>query len=92
MKKPDRRTPDRHLAQGMDVALTIALFVVVGVLLDNVLGTAPVCTIVLIVLSAVGQFIRMKYTYDATMEQLEAERRSAAGARAAARATGERTP
>ena len=66
---------------GMDVALTVALFIVIGVLLDAWLGTAPVITIVLLVVAAVGQFARLKYVYDAEMDRLEAERRSAPAVR-----------
>lgn len=62
------------LGRGMDVALTLGVFLVLGWLLDRWLGTAPLFMIVLSVLSVTGQFIRMKYTYDAEMERLEAER------------------
>jgi F0F1-type ATP synthase assembly protein I len=62
------------LGRGMDVALTLAVFLGLGWLLDRWLGTAPVFMIVLTVLTAVGQFIRMKYVYDAQMERLEAQR------------------
>jgi hypothetical protein len=61
---------------GMDVALTIGLFVVIGVLLDAWLGTAPVITVVLLLVAAVGQFARLKYLYDAEMDRHEAERRA----------------
>lgn len=69
------------LGHGMDVALSIAVFLVAGLLIDRWLGTAPVFTIVLLVVAAVGQFVRLKYTYDAQMEQLEAERRAARSTR-----------
>lgn len=62
------------LGRGMDVALTLLAFLLLGWLLDSWLGTAPLFMIVLSVLSAVGQFIRMKYVYDAEMERLEAQR------------------
>jgi len=55
-------------------------------LLDSWLGTEPVFMIALSVISAVGQFIRMKYVYDAEMERLEAQR--LAGRRAADRPSG----
>jgi len=58
----------------MDMALTLAVFLVLGWLLDRWLGTTPLFMIVLTVVSAAGQFTRMKYTYDAQMERLEAER------------------
>ena len=45
-------------------------------LLDSWLGVFPLFTIVLVVVAAVGAFVRLKYVYDATMERLEAERRA----------------
>lgn len=62
------------LGRGMDMALTMAAFLVFGWLLDSWLGTTPLFMVVLTVVSAAGQFLRMKYTYDAQMERLEAER------------------
>ncbi len=66
-------TPDT-LGRGMDVALTLGVFVVLGWLLDSWLGTTPFFMISLTVIAAVGQFLRMKYVYDAEMERLEGER------------------
>ncbi len=60
----------------MDLALTLGAFLVLGWLLDRWVGTTPLFTISLTVLAAAGQFIRMKYVYDAEMERLEAERRA----------------
>lgn len=62
------------LGRGMDVALTLAVFLGLGWLLDRWLGTAPLFMIVLTVFAAIGQFLRMKYVYDAHMTRLEAER------------------
>jgi len=62
------------LGRGMDVALTLAVFLGLGWLIDRWLGTAPLFMIAFTIVAAVGQFIRMKYVYDAAMEQLEAER------------------
>ena len=79
---------DSNLAKGMDLALTLLVFLLGGYFLDRWLGTAPVFTIAMILVAAVGQFIRLKHTYNATMEQLEAARREAAAARTAAGPTG----
>lgn len=68
---------DSNLARGMDIALTLLVFLVAGWLLDRWLGIFPVFTIVLVLFAAIGTFVRLKYTYDAAMEQLEAERRAA---------------
>lgn len=62
------------LGRGMDFALVVAVFFGVGWVLDRVLGTSPWCTIMLVVLGFVGQFVKMYYEYSATMERLEAER------------------
>lgn len=65
---------DDTLGRGMDMTLTLALFIVLGVVLDRWLGTTPVFTIALIAVAAIGSFIRMKYSYFAAMERLEGER------------------
>jgi hypothetical protein len=67
----------------MDVALTLAVFLGIGWAIDAWLGIFPVFTIGLVVFAAVGTFIRLKYTYDATMERLEAERLARREARVA---------
>ena len=74
---------DDSFGRGMDVALTIGLFFAIGWGFDAWLGTTPLFMITLTVLAAIGFFISFKYRYDATMEQLEAERaaRSEAGRR-----------
>ena len=63
------------LVQGIDNALAIALLFGVGYGLDRWLGTAPWLMIVFVVLGGIGVFAKMKYRYDAQMEQHEAERR-----------------
>ena len=75
--RPTRRRSDDSLGQGMDIALTVALFFGIGFALDRWLGTTPVFMIVMTLLAAVGFFAKFKYQYDARMEQLEAERRAA---------------
>lgn len=73
----DRRAAnDDTLGRGMDLALTLLVFLLLGFALDSWLGVFPLFTIVLVVVAAVGAFVRLKYVYDATMERLEAERRA----------------
>ncbi|MEJ7799031.1 MAG: AtpZ/AtpI family protein [Ilumatobacter sp.] len=78
--RPDRaaRRPaassDDSLGRGMDVALTLLVFLGLGALIDRWLGIFPVFTIALMLFAAIGSFIRMKYVYDAAMERHEAER------------------
>lgn len=93
-----RRAPERSLAstpagsdslgRGMDVALTLLVFLGIGWAIDTWLGIFPVFTIGLVVFSAVGMFLRLKYTYDATMERLEAELLAGRRPPAASAATG----
>jgi hypothetical protein len=65
---------DDNLGRGMEMAITVLAFLGLGYLIDRWLGLFPVFTIALVVFAAVGMFVRMKYTYDATMQRLEAER------------------
>jgi F0F1-type ATP synthase assembly protein I len=65
---------DDAFGRGMEIALTVALFLGLGFALDRWLGTTPLFMIVLTVLALVGFFVSMKYRYDAAMTQLEAER------------------
>jgi hypothetical protein len=66
--------PDDGLGKGMELALTLALFVGLGLLLDRWLGTAPWFAIGLSVFGVAGQTARMWYGYEARMRALEAER------------------
>ena len=59
----------------MDIALTLLVFLGLGALMDRWLGIFPVFTIMLVVVASLGTFVRLKYTYDATLKRLEAERR-----------------
>lgn len=64
------------LGRGMDMALTMALFVLIGFGLDHWLGTTPILTIAMTLLASVGFFAKYKYQYDAAMDQHEADRRA----------------
>ena len=63
---------DDSLGRGMDMALTLLVFLGLGALIDRWLGLFPVFTITLVLFAAVGTFVRMKLVYDATMERHEA--------------------
>ncbi len=75
---------DSALGRGMDVAIMTLLFLGVGYLLDRWLGTKPVFMIVLVLLALIGEFVRMRYVYEAQMQALEAERAAAAHAKSGA--------
>lgn len=69
---------DDNVGKGMDLALTVLLFLGIGYGLDRWLDTKPVFMIVLTLLAVVGKVAGMYYGFSATMERLESERRSAA--------------
>lgn len=71
------------LGKGMDFALVVLVFLGIGYGLDRWLDTKPAFMIGLVVLSVVGQFIKMYYEYTAAMEQHEAERLAKRTGRAA---------
>lgn len=66
---------DSGLGQGMEMALTVVVFLGLGWLADRALGTSPLLMVVLVVFAMVGQSARMWFIYDARMRTLEEERR-----------------
>lgn len=72
---------DAGIGQGMEMALTVAVFFGLGWLIDSWADTRPVFTIALVVFATVGQSVRMWIAYDARMKVLEEERRQLAGRR-----------
>lgn len=68
---------DEGLGQGMELALTLAVFLGLGWLLDSWIGIFPVLTIALVVFAAIGTGVKMWIGYDARMHRLEAERQAA---------------
>ena len=75
---------DDTVGRGMDMAFTVGLFFLIGLVLDRWLGTTPLFMITLTVLAVVGFFISLKYRYTEEMERLEAERAERAKAGKAA--------
>jgi len=72
-----RATRDDLFGRGMDVALALFVFVLLGWAIDNWLGTKPLFIIVFAVLALVGGGARLKYSYDESMRRLELERATA---------------
>ena len=72
---PKRVEPDDSVVQGMEAAFALVLFLGLGVLIDRWLGTTPAFTIGMMLLGAVGVFLRFKYAYIARMDRLDADRR-----------------
>jgi hypothetical protein len=72
---PERVEPDDSVVQGMEAVFALVLFLGFGVVIDRWLDTTPVFTIGMMLLGAVGVFLRFKYAYIARMDRLEADRR-----------------
>lgn len=66
------------LGRGPEMAISVLVFTVIGLIVDSQLGTMPLITIALVVFSVVGNMVRMFYTYDGQMKSLEAQRNSTA--------------
>jgi ATP synthase protein I len=65
---------DDAFGRGLDVVITVVLFLGLGWLIDRWLGTTPWFAIGLFVLASIGSFVGMKARYTARMQELEAER------------------
>lgn len=91
MNRPEDQSGrvDSGLGQGMELALTVAVFLGLGWLADRALGTAPLFMVILVVFAMVGQSARMWFTYEARMRTLERERRQFAAGGQSSRSTGE---
>ena len=86
---PRRVEPDDSVVQGMEAVFVLVLFLGLGFVIDRWLGVAPVFTIGMMLLGAVGIFYRFKYAYIARMDRLDADRRTRSS-EASARARNER--
>jgi F0F1-type ATP synthase assembly protein I len=62
------------LGRGPEMAVSVLVFTVIGLVIDSQVGTLPFVTIALVVFSLVGNFIRMYYTYNGRMKALEEQR------------------
>jgi F0F1-type ATP synthase assembly protein I len=65
---------DDPLGFGIETGLAVIVFFGLGAVLDSWLGTSPVFMIVLVAVAGVAVFVKLKYTYDAQMKELDAER------------------
>jgi F0F1-type ATP synthase assembly protein I len=57
----------------MELALTPVVAAGLGYVLDRVIGTVPLFTLVFLVLAVVATFIKMYYAYDTKMKEHDAE-------------------
>ncbi len=69
---------DDSLGRGAEISVSVGIFLVIGLVVDNSLGTRPIFTIVLSLFSLLGSFARMWYVYDGNMQVQEVKRRNAA--------------
>ena len=67
------RQADDGWTRAMELALTPVAAGGVGYLIDRLLGTVPVMTIVLVVMAVAATFVKMYYAYDAQMKAHDAE-------------------
>lgn len=72
MQLPNR-TEHAAMNGGMEIAATILLFVLIGIAIDEWLGTTPWFVIVLFLFSAFASGARYYFAYKHDMERLEAE-------------------
>ena len=71
---------ERELNRGVEMAAVVGVVVVLGLLLDRVLGTTPWCTVVGTCWAIVAQFLKLRYAYAASIDAAAARRASAATA------------
>ena len=72
-KRPVASSGD-SLGRGAEMAISVLVFSVIGLVLDALFGTTPTITIALVVFSLVGNFVRMYYQYKAAMDSQVAAR------------------
>ncbi|MFZ4584635.1 MAG: AtpZ/AtpI family protein [Acidimicrobiia bacterium] len=65
------RRRDSNTSHGVELAVTVLLFVLLGLFLDSVLGTRPWCTVGLAVFGFVGGALTAWTRYQAQMDKLD---------------------
>ena len=66
------------LGRGVEIAVSVGVFFVIGLMLDNAFGTKPLLIIVCTLFSMLGSFARLWYVYDVDMQRQEIKRRESA--------------
>lgn len=67
------RQEDDGWSRAIELALTPVVAGGIGYLVDRVLGTVPVITVVFFLLAVVATFVKMYYAYDTQMKSHDAE-------------------
>ena len=81
IRKPVARTAaSSHdsLGRGIEIAVSVGVFLVIGLLLDNAFETRPVFMILCSLFSVLGSFARLWFVYDTDMRSQETKRHEAA--------------
>ncbi len=73
-KRPIASGSGDSLGRGAEMAISVLVFSVIGLVIDAVVSTTPVFTIALVVFSVVGNFVRMYYQYKSVMDAKVSER------------------
>lgn len=66
------------LGRGVEIAVSVGVFLGIGLMLDNSFGTKPLFMIVCSLFSVIGSFARLWYVYDNDMQAQEIKRRNLA--------------
>ena len=77
-RKPVARTATSShdsLGRGVEIAVSVGVFFMVGLLLDNAFETRPVFMILCSLFSVLGSFARLWFVYDTDMQTQEVKRR-----------------
>ncbi len=80
-RKPVARTAtssNDSLGRGVEIAVSVGVFFMVGLLLDNAFETRPVFMILCSLFSVLGSFARLWFVYDTDMQTQEVKRRGIA--------------
>ena len=74
LPKPKPVSLDSGVSQGIEMAVGLVVFFLMGWGLDALLGTVPVFMIAFTVFAMVGQFVKMYFIYSRDMRHFEDQR------------------
>ena len=74
LPKPKPVSLDSGVSQGIEMAVGLVVFFLMGWGIDALLGTVPIFMIVFTVFAMVGQFVKMYFIYSRDMRHLEEQR------------------
>jgi F0F1-type ATP synthase assembly protein I len=74
LPKPKPVSLDSGVSQGIEMAVGLVVFFLMGWGIDALLGTVPVFMITFTVFAMVGQFVKMYFIYSRDMRHLEEQR------------------